>query len=406
MVKLKNPLFSLGAVGRLTKAITFTRRRKTDIAEKTPDLVDVKSYRQLTWRTMFLMARDLWHALSAAEKIAWEAAGTTRHMTGYAYFISQALRPNPGLYLPLLGGTMQGDIGMAGFKIEGLPDPAAAQEADTLAARDTAIAFHAALAAVHHARYSDGEAVSAMGAKADGNPLHHDRATEWGATEHTAVGNGSPHHARYSDGEAVSAMGAKADGNPLNHDRAAEWGATEHTAVGNGAPHHTKYTDANVLAVAAALFHASRHIPGGADPMRWAANKLLKGAGSGADPTLVDAPPNQRIKLETRAMNAASGNVSYTGYGFTPTSLVIIGVSGIYFSFSLIIPDGTGLCWKRSYSSTALTPQTSFAVWINPASGVSQISTWVSYDADGFTLNWVKGGAPTGTLTFIVIASG
>ena len=29
----------------------------------------------------------------------------------------------------------------------------------------------------------------------------------------------SQHHARYTDGEAVSAMGAKADGNPLNHDR-------------------------------------------------------------------------------------------------------------------------------------------------------------------------------------------
>ncbi len=29
----------------------------------------------------------------------------------------------------------------------------------------------------------------------------------------------SQHHARYADGEAVSAMGAKADGNPLNHDR-------------------------------------------------------------------------------------------------------------------------------------------------------------------------------------------
>ena len=41
-------------------------------------------------------------------------------------------------------------------------------------------------------------AVSAMGAKANGNPLNHDR---------------------YLDSEAVSAMGAKASNNPLNHDR-------------------------------------------------------------------------------------------------------------------------------------------------------------------------------------------
>lgn len=139
MVKLKNPLLSLGAVGRLTKAITFTRRNKVNIVEKTPTLVDVKSDAQLTWRTMFQLARDLWHELSAAEKIAWEAAGTIRHMTGYAWFISQALRPNPGLYLPLLGGTMQGEIAMAGNKVSGLPDPDAGQDAATKAYIDTTI---------------------------------------------------------------------------------------------------------------------------------------------------------------------------------------------------------------------------------------------------------------------------
>ncbi|MBA7703190.1 hypothetical protein ES703_111972 [subsurface metagenome] len=48
--------------------------------------------------------------------------------------------------------------------------------------------------------------------------------------------------------------------------------------------------DAEVLAVAAALLHASRHIPGGADPMRWTADKLLKGAGAGADPAEIDVP--------------------------------------------------------------------------------------------------------------------
>jgi len=46
-----------------------------------------------------------------------------------------------------------------------------------------------------HARYTDAEAVAAMGAKGDANPLHHDRAVEWGATEHTAIGDAAPHHA-------------------------------------------------------------------------------------------------------------------------------------------------------------------------------------------------------------------
>jgi len=40
---------------------------------------------------------------------------------------------------------------------------------------DALIASHAGVAAAHHARYVDSEAVTAMGAKADANPLNHDR---------------------------------------------------------------------------------------------------------------------------------------------------------------------------------------------------------------------------------------
>ncbi|MHA1136518.1 MAG: hypothetical protein ACTSSE_08530 [Candidatus Thorarchaeota archaeon] len=45
----------------------------------------------------------------------------------------------------------------------------------------TDIATHAGLPSVHHAKYLDSEAVSAMGAKADGNPLNHNRPIQ--ATE-------------------------------------------------------------------------------------------------------------------------------------------------------------------------------------------------------------------------------
>ena len=112
------------------------------------------------------------------------------------------------------------------------------------------IETHRLVSGAHHARYTNGEAVAAMGAKADVNPLHHDKAAEWGATEHTAIGDAAPHHAKYTNAEAVTAMGAKADGNPLHHDKAAEWGATEHTAIGDAAPHHAKYTDDEAEAVA------------------------------------------------------------------------------------------------------------------------------------------------------------
>lgn len=63
---------------------------------------------------------------------------------------------------------------------------------------DGKITTHAGDASAHHARYTDGEAVSAMGVKGNANPLNHDR---------------------YTDLEAIGAMGAKANNNPLNHDR-------------------------------------------------------------------------------------------------------------------------------------------------------------------------------------------
>jgi len=128
MAKLKNPLLALGAIGRLTKNIIFTRRRGTNIAEKRPIPADAKTAAQLSWRHMYQKAVALWHALSASEKQEWESLARRHHMTGYAYFLSQALKPNPGLYLPLQGGVMQGDIDMAKFRLLRLPAPVDPQE--------------------------------------------------------------------------------------------------------------------------------------------------------------------------------------------------------------------------------------------------------------------------------------
>jgi len=136
MTKLRVPLFSLLAQGRLGDALAFRKRKGSTIAESKPVPRDAKTSAQLAWRTMYQMAAALWHDLTAAEKAVWESQGTTRHMTGYAWFMSQALRPNPGIYLPLVGGTMQGDIDMATHGITSLPDPTNPQDAATKAIVD------------------------------------------------------------------------------------------------------------------------------------------------------------------------------------------------------------------------------------------------------------------------------
>lgn len=77
---------------------------------------------------MYQKCAALWHDLSAAEKQEWEALARPKHMTGFAYWQSQCLRPNPGIYLPLQGGTMSGNIDMAKNRLLRLPSPLDGQE--------------------------------------------------------------------------------------------------------------------------------------------------------------------------------------------------------------------------------------------------------------------------------------
>ena len=140
MAKLHNPLFSLSSWGRFSKLLSVRRSQAGPVLEKTPIPTDARTSGQLAWRTMFQLAVDLWHSLSSAEKLSWESAARPYHMTGYAYFLSQALRPNPGIYLPLAGGTMQGSIDMASNKLENLP----AAAADAEPSRKVDLTSHAA----------------------------------------------------------------------------------------------------------------------------------------------------------------------------------------------------------------------------------------------------------------------
>lgn len=133
MTKLKVPLLSFDARGRLTELFALAKRRGCHILEGMPIPTDAKSPNQLFYRHMFTKCADLWHTLSEAEQQDWESLARPRHMTGYAWFISQCLRPNPGIYLPLQGGTMSGDIDMAKNRVLKLPLPTDSQEPLTLA---------------------------------------------------------------------------------------------------------------------------------------------------------------------------------------------------------------------------------------------------------------------------------
>lgn len=62
-------------------------------------------------------------------------------------------------------------------------DPAITRDTE----KDSAIAAHRAIPDAHHTRYANAEAVAAMGAKADSNPLNHDKTTSLAWTSITSI---------------------------------------------------------------------------------------------------------------------------------------------------------------------------------------------------------------------------
>lgn len=132
MVKLRVPLLSLRAAGGLTRLFALRRHAGITVLEKKPAPKDARSPGQLSWRHMYQKCAYLWNALSDEEKAEWEALARPLHMPGFAYWQSQCLKPNPGIYLPLQGGIMQGEIDMNTFSITDLPDPAEDHEPVTL----------------------------------------------------------------------------------------------------------------------------------------------------------------------------------------------------------------------------------------------------------------------------------
>lgn len=111
----------------------------------------------------------------------------------------------------------------------------------------------------------------------------------------------------------------------------------------------------------------------------------------------------------TRDLTTASGNQAVTGAGFAPKAVVIlaaifgqaaasVGLADGSSSDSLIAPsDATNMSWLYSGNVVDYT---------NSATTARQGAGLASLDADGFTLSWVKTGAPTGTLQMFALCIG
>ena len=134
----------------------------------------------------------------------------------------------------------------------------------------------------------------------------------------------------------------------------------------------------------------------GTDDVKFATAKALADAG-------VNTRLASKVITATRDLTAASGDVSYSGVGFKPTSLIC---------FFAIGATGNG-GWGFSDSSLGkmhikiqggdFSPGTAHLINVETVSGNWQLAVVKSYDNDGFTLTWTKHSSPTGTLTMIFL---
>lgn len=136
---------------------------------------------------------------------------------------------------------------------------------------------------------------------------------------------------------------------------------------------------------------------------------LKMNAGATAPEWVVGAVTT-KIKNETRDMTAGSGDVAYTGYGFTPKGLVIFAMNaaGLSDIGSYGFGDGSlaEMCIHISSAGSVYILSTTTLIYLWQSAGNEQTAVLKTLDADGFTLTWTKTGSPTSTLSFLVFAIG
>ena len=116
---------------------------------------------------------------------------------------------------------------------------------------------------------------------------------------------------------------------------------------------------------------------------------------------------NSKLKNESRAAAAVTGDVIYTGYGFKPKALICL-----FCNTGTNDPAGIGfgdvnlveMCMYRTTNAPAAwEASTSLFINLQLAVGHSQTAVIKTLDADGYTLTWTKTGDGQAGI-FIVLA--
>ena len=109
----------------------------------------------------------------------------------------------------------------------------------------------------------------------------------------------------------------------------------------------------------------------------------------------IDGALYTKVITATRDASSATSDVSYTGVGFTPTSIsCYMVVDGTPYR-SESVSDSTKVCGGTYVSASGINYQTALLATYTNYTSWAQNAAIKSYDSDGFTLTWTKINTPT-----------
>jgi len=112
-----------------------------------------------------------------------------------------------------------------------------------------------------------------------------------------------------------------------------------------------------------------------------------------------------KIVASSRDMTAATGDVSYSGFGFKPSAILVLTILNNQDNMSIGIADASlEYAIVRRASTASFVSRNNIIAAYEPDATNYQRAEVKSWDADGVTFTWTKTASPTGTLSIEMLA--
>lgn len=120
----------------------------------------------------------------------------------------------------------------------------------------------------------------------------------------------------------------------------------------------------------------------------------------------IDGGLRFKVGTFTRDMTVVSGNQAISGIGFKPSAIIFFAAYNGQIGASWGIDDGTSHLGLADTSNATINTHSSGVdtIYYFGLAGITYRGQVLTFDADGFTIAWIKTGATAGTLNIIFFA--